>query len=69
MFIVYMQQKQSCPLFVHSEAASPFSAKQSELSMQWFGPKRITPNPLDTDHPQLPRLDFVVVSHDHYDHR
>lgn len=36
--------------------------------MQWFGPKRIVPNPLDVEHPQLPRLDFVVISHDHYDH-
>jgi phosphoribosyl 1,2-cyclic phosphodiesterase len=38
------------------------------VSAQWLGPRRITPNPLDISHPQLPHLDFVVISHNHYDH-
>lgn len=38
------------------------------ICAQWLGPRRITPNPLDISHPQLPRLDFVVISHNHYDH-
>jgi len=33
---------------------------------QWFGPKRYTPAPCDID--QLPIVDVVVISHNHYDH-
>ena len=42
---------------VFSKRASPF---------QWMGPARFheTPVPLD----ELPKLDAVVISHDHYDH-
>lgn len=32
----------------------------------WAGPARITPPGIDFD--QLPRIDAVVLSHDHYDH-
>ena len=32
----------------------------------WFGPKRFHPPPLPLD--QLPHVDAVVVSHEHYDH-
>jgi L-ascorbate metabolism protein UlaG (beta-lactamase superfamily) len=39
------------------------------ICVQWLGPRRITPNPLDLSHTQLPQLDFVVLSHNHYDHR
>lgn len=42
---------------VWSERASPFS---------WYGPKRITPVPFPLD--SLPPVDFVLISHDHYDH-
>ena len=43
------------PIF--SERASP---------VQFAGPRRVTPLPLDPD--QLPPIDVVVISHDHYDH-
>ncbi|OCG27009.1 hypothetical protein A9G11_00365 [Gilliamella sp. wkB108] len=33
---------------------------------QWFGPKRRTPPALEID--QLPQIDFIVISHNHYDH-
>lgn len=42
---------------VFSERASP---------LQWVGPKRFHPVPLELT--QLPRIDAVVISHDHYDH-
>jgi L-ascorbate metabolism protein UlaG (beta-lactamase superfamily) len=34
--------------------------------VQWFGPKRFFPAPLPLE--ELPRLDAVLLSHDHYDH-
>ena len=40
-----------------SKRASPF---------RWVGPKRFQPVPLTPD--QLPPLDAIVISHDHYDH-
>lgn len=40
-----------------SERTSPFP---------WLGPKRWYPPPVPIEH--LPRVDIVVVSHDHYDH-
>ncbi len=42
---------------VFSERASPFS---------WMGPKRFHPAPLALQ--DLPLLDAVLISHDHYDH-
>ncbi len=42
---------------VFSERASPFS---------WAGPKRFHPTPISLD--ELPAVDVVVISHDHYDH-
>ena len=42
---------------VWDERASPFS---------WMGPKRFFPAPLALEH--LPRLDAVILSHDHFDH-
>ena len=39
------------------ERASPFS---------WMGPKRFFPSPLRLE--DLPPIDAVIVSHDHYDH-
>lgn len=43
------------PIF--SQRASPFS---------WAGPKRHTSNPLTIE--ELPLIDIVVISHNHYDH-
>lgn len=42
---------------VFSERASP---------VQWLGPKRFHPVPIDTE--QLPDIKGVIISHDHYDH-
>jgi len=42
---------------VWGERASPFN---------WLGPERFFPPPLPFE--QLPGLDVVVISHDHYDH-
>ncbi|KAF9997754.1 hypothetical protein BGZ79_008545 [Entomortierella chlamydospora] len=42
---------------VFSERCSP---------SQWAGPKRITPPPCKLD--ELPRIDIVIISHNHYDH-
>jgi L-ascorbate metabolism protein UlaG (beta-lactamase superfamily) len=42
---------------VWDERASP---------LRWAGPKRFFPAPLELK--DMPRLDVVVVSHDHYDH-
>lgn len=42
---------------VFSERASPF---------QWIGPKRFHPVPVTAQ--DLPELDVIVISHDHYDH-
>lgn len=32
----------------------------------FFGPKRLTPAPMPIS--QLPKIDYVLISHDHYDH-
>ena len=42
---------------VFSERASPFS---------WIGPKRFHPTPISLE--ELPQIDVVIISHDHYDH-
>lgn len=42
---------------VFSERVSPFT---------WIGPRRVHPVPLAWD--ALPKIDAVLVSHDHYDH-
>lgn len=42
---------------VLSERASP---------VQWAGPKRFHPSPISID--EMPQIDIVVISHDHYDH-
>jgi L-ascorbate metabolism protein UlaG (beta-lactamase superfamily) len=41
-----------------------FSQRASPL--QWLGPKRFHPLPIDVN--QLPHIDAVVISHNHYDH-
>ena len=42
---------------VFSERTSPFT---------WFGPKRYSPTPCTLD--ELPEVDIICISHDHYDH-
>lgn len=42
---------------VLSERASP---------VQWAGPKRFHPSPISIE--EMPMIDIVVISHDHYDH-
>lgn len=42
---------------VLSRRASPY---------QWIGPKRFHPSPIDSSN--LPKLNAVIISHDHYDH-
>lgn len=42
---------------VWDQRASPF---------RWAGPQRFFPAPLELD--QVPKLDVVLISHDHYDH-
>lgn len=42
---------------VFSERASP---------LPWMGPKRFHPTPITLD--ELPAMDVVLISHDHYDH-
>ena len=41
-----------------------FSRRASPLA--WLGPARVTPLPLSPD--QLPPIDAILISHDHYDH-
>ena len=41
-----------------------FSERTSPVT--WAGPKRYTPTPCTLD--ELPDIDLVVISHDHYDH-
>jgi L-ascorbate metabolism protein UlaG (beta-lactamase superfamily) len=42
---------------VWSQRASP---------LKWAGPKRVTPPGIDFD--KLPKIDIVLISHNHYDH-
>ncbi|KAI7844885.1 hypothetical protein COHA_001537 [Chlorella ohadii] len=45
------------PIF--SERCSP---------VQWMGPKRVVPPAFSVDDPRLPKVDAVLLSHNHYDH-
>lgn len=44
---------------VLSERASP---------VQFAGPRRVVPPAIAPEDPRLPALDFVLISHNHYDH-
>ena len=39
---------------------------QRAAPVEWFGPKRFFAPPLPLE--DLPRIDVVLLSHDHYDH-
>ena len=43
----------------------PMFSERASIS-QWFGPKRKVRLPVSLD--ELPRIDLVVISHNHYDH-
>jgi len=43
-----------------------FSTRCSPV--QWFGMKRVVPAAMQADDPGLKDLDFVLISHNHYDH-
>lgn len=36
--------------------------------VQWAGPKRLVPAALNGKEPELPHIDFVLLSHNHFDH-
>jgi L-ascorbate metabolism protein UlaG (beta-lactamase superfamily) len=40
--------------------------EQRAAPVEWAGPRRFFAAPLDLE--QLPRIDLVLISHDHYDH-
>lgn len=44
---------------VLSERASP---------VQFAGPRRVVPPALDLKDKRMPKVDFVLLSHNHYDH-
>jgi hypothetical protein len=55
------------PLSISADLTSPFASSSHRASpVQWFGPKRYTPAPCDVS--QLPVIDYVLLSHNHYDH-
>ena len=36
--------------------------------VQWAGPKRVVPVPFDVCDARLPSVDFILISHSHFDH-
>ena len=50
-------QRRSLTSPILEERASPFS---------WIGPKRFHPSPITAE--ELPDVDVVLLTHDHYDH-
>lgn len=36
--------------------------------VQFMGPKRVVPPAFEVEDPKMPKLDFVLLSHNHYDH-
>lgn len=50
----------------HSPLPPGLPAPPRRSPVQWLGPKRVVPPAFAPDHPQLPRIDAVLLSHNHY---
>ena len=44
----------------------PARASPCRSPVQWMGPKRVVPPAFSVDDPRLPKVDAVLLSHNHY---